>query len=426
MTRMGNLLDDIVFPKLVKARQRFPSPPPVDIPAQVRLELTKPEIASRVKRGARIAVGVGSRGVAHIDIIAREVIRNLKALGGQPFIVPAMGSHGGATAEGQINVLRHLGVTEESAGAPIVSSMDVVPLGRSPSGVDVFVDKNAYNADAIVVINRIKPHTLFRGPVESGMLKMLGIGLGKQKGANSIHRMSYERFDVLIPEVGEYIIQKTGKVIFGVASVENAREEPVRIAAVPTERIKQTEVELLKEARALMGRLLLTDLHVLVVKEIGKNISGDGMDPNVTGRYASHVRVTEPKLQRIAVLGLTDETYGNAIGIGMADVTTKRLADATDHYPMYMNCATACVPAMSRMAMVMDTDRDAIAMALYTSMDVEPGCQRMMFIKNTLKLDEVYVSETAAEAARSTPNMEVVGKPFPMRFDASGALALDF
>jgi len=417
----GQLLNDVVFPRLVKARQNFPGPEPVDVEREILRELSRPQITSRVDQGKRIAVAVGSRGIADIDRIVRGVVKQLKELGGEPFIVPAMGSHGGATAEGQADVLAHLGITEETVGAPVMSSMEVVQLGASASGVPVYVDKLAHGADATVVINRVKPHTAFRGPIESGLMKMLGIGLGKEKGASAIHALGFERFDTLIPELSRHIIER-GNVIFGVAVVENAREQPVKLVAVEPERIEEVDRDLLIEARTLMARILFPQLHVLVVREIGKNISGDGMDPNVTGRYLSHLQGGEPEIQKIVVLDLTEETYGNALGIGMADVTTRRLVDKIDYYPMYVNAVTSRLLSGSKIPVTMETDKEAVAAALKSCWGVEPGNQKMMVIQNTLSLHEVYVSEPMLDDARTLRDVEILSGPFEMTFNASGTV----
>jgi hypothetical protein len=291
--------------------------------------------------------------------------------------------------------------------------------------VTVYVDKNAHTADAIVVINRVKLHTGFRGEVESGLMKMLAIGLGKHRGADSIHALGFDRFGALIPEMGRYILQHSN-VIFGVASIENSKEVPAKIVAVEAERFEEVEPTLLAEAKQLMARILFPRLDVLVVQEIGKNISGDGMDPNVTGRYLSYLGTAEPHVQKIVVLDLTSQTYGNALGIGMADVTTQRVADKIDYYPGYVNALTSRMLNGVRMPMTVDTDREAIGVALTCCFGIEPGMQRAMFIKNTLALEDVYISEALLDQARTMKSVEVLGKPFGMPFDARGALSLPF
>ena len=422
---VGNLLGHVVFPKLVKARQKFPVSGSIDIEEEVAWELSRPDIASKLSRGQSVAVAVGSRGIAEIDRIARAVVRQLKEMGTEPFVIPAMGSHGGATDEGQASVLAHLGITEETVGAPVRSSMEVVNLGTSPSGVPVCVDKLAHTADATVVINRVKLHTGFRGPVESGLMKMLAIGLGKQIGADVTHALGFHKFGALIPEMGGCILEKSN-VVFGVAVLENAKEQPAKIVAVEASRFEEVEPGLLEEAKTMMARILFPKLDVLIVQEIGKNISGDGMDPNVTGRFLSYLGTAEPHVQKIVVLDLTPETYGNALGIGMADATTRRVVDKIDYYPMYVNAMTSRMLSGARVPLTLDTDKDAIATALSACFDVEQGEQKVMVIQNTLKLEEVYISESMLEEARAMDTVEVLGGPSGMSFDGSGTLQLEF
>ena len=423
--QMGQFLDHVTFPRIVRARQKFPVREPVEVEVEIERELSRPEIASTVKAGQRVAVAVGSRGVAAIDRVTRAVVKRLKEMEAEPFVVPAMGSHGGATAEGQVKVLAHLGITEETVGAPIRSSMEVVKLGTSSSGVPVYFDKLADTADATVVINRVKLHTGFRGPIESGLLKMLVIGLGKERGANMVHDLGFERFGDLIPEMGRYIIQHSN-VIFGVATVENAQEQVAKVVAVEAQRIEEVERELLREATELMAKILFPQLDVLVVQEIGKNISGSGMDPNVTGRFVGYLGMSGSRAQRVVVLDLTGQTYGNALGIGMADITTQRVVDKIDYYPMYVNVMTSRSLAGAKMPMMLSTDKGAIAAAIASCFGVEPGHHKVMFIRNTLKLEDVYISRALLEEAQAREDVEVLGEPFEMPFDRFDALQLQF
>ncbi|OJF16294.1 MAG: hypothetical protein A6D91_12140, partial [Bacillaceae bacterium G1] len=293
-----------------------------DVAAAVHETIRQSGVLSRISPGDRVAIAVGSRGVADIPILTREVVNAVKSAGGRPFIVPAMGSHGGATAEGQIDVLKQLGVTESSVGAPILSSMDVVEVGRLPNGLPVYIDKHAYEADKVIVINRIKPHTAFRGPVESGLMKMITIGLGKQKGAEAAHAYGFQYMAEHVQAMAKIAMSQV-PIIFGLATIENAYDRPAKIVAVPAEKIEEVEPQLLLEAKSLMPRILFDPMDVLVVNEIGKDISGDGMDPNITGRYATPYASGGPKVTRIVVLGLTEKTHGNANGIGLADITTR-------------------------------------------------------------------------------------------------------
>lgn len=417
------MVSDVVFPKLVRVKQKFIAPPPIDIRATIAQELQRSGIQTRKWAGQKIAVAVGSRGIANLDIIVQEVIRKLKEMGAFPFIVPAMGSHGGATAEGQKEVLANLGINEATVEAQIEADMDVVYLGQSPSGVPVYFSKKAFEADGIMLVCRIKPHTGFRGPIESGIHKMLAIGLGKEKGASAIHAFGFERFDTLIPEIGKYVVSKC-KVLFALAVLENAREQTVKIVAVEPDQFDRTERKLLAEARNLLGKLYFKNIDVLVVREIGKNISGDGMDPNVTGRYSSHLRVSEPAIQKIVVLDLTPQTGGNGNGIGTADITTQRVVDKIDRTQMYVNAITARVLHTVKIPMTVENDREAIGVALNSCWGVQPGQERVVVIKNTLELEEIFISESLLEEAYYQSQVEIIGSPFELTFDKDGFLQL--
>ena len=409
---------EVHLPPFVRVAQRWPSPGRVDIQAEVQRQLSAPEHARRIPKGGRVAVAVGSRGIAEIDSIAAAVVAALKRHGAEPFIFPAMGSHGGATAEGQVEVLAALGVTEKRVGAPIVSSMEVVQLGRLRDGSVVCWDRNAHGADAVVLIGRVKPHTLFRGPFESGLIKMAVIGAGKQRGAMSIHATGPQDLGPRLAEAWE-IVRARAPLVLGVAVVEDAYDVPVEIAVVPAEAILDREPALLARARTLMARLPVADMDVLIVQEIGKNISGDGMDPNITGRYMSPVQ-GDRTIRRIAVLDLTEETHGNATGIGVADVTTQRVVDEIDLGPTYMNGITAAITEGSRLPLIALTDRDAIAISVLTCQRPTEGGERIVYIRNTLVLGEVAVSQALVPDLE--PHATVVSRPFDLEFAADGAL----
>ena len=420
---MGYDLTEVVSPKLVKVKQKFASPSPIDILHTIKQELARPEIHTRVQTAQKIAVAVGSRGIANIDIIVKEIVDKLKAMGAFPFIVPAMGSHGGATAEGQKKVLANLGVTESSMGVPIEADMDVLLLGQSPSGVPVYMSKSAYAADGIILVCRVKPHTSFRGTIESGIHKMLAIGLGKEKAANVIHSFGLERFDTMIPEIGKYV-RENSRVLFAVTVLEDVRENTVKIVAVEPGEFESIEKQLLAEAKDLIGKLYFNNIDVLVVREIGKNISGEGMDPNVTGRFSSHLRATEPSIQKIVVLDLTPQTGGNGSGIGMADIITKRLLDKLDLMQMYINAITARVLTPVKIPLIAENDREAIGVALKSCWGVQADHERVVIIKNTLELEEVFISVSLLEEASHKPQVDIVGQPFDISFDADGFLQL--
>ena len=380
------LLQGIELPRFALVERAVSSPAALtDVRGAVREALEGVEIPS-----GSVAVGVGSRGVGGIAGVVGALVEALKERGAEPFVVPAMGSHGASTAEGQAEVLRHLGVDEEAVGCPIRATMEGVKIGETPAGVEVFMDKNAYEADAVVVVNRVKPHTAFRGAVESGPTKMLAIGLGKQRGAYSIHSAGWNAIHETIPQAARVAVE-TGKVAFGLAVLENADEEPYRVAAIPAEGLEEAEAPLLEEAKKNLLRLPFDELDVLVVDEIGKNISGDGADPNVTGRYPTTAASGGPRIERLVFLGLTEETGGNANGLGGADVVTERLAGAMDRPSTYMNALTSTTPVPVKIPMVMPTDRMALAAALAMCAGVAPAEARIVRVQNTLKLRSMWV-----------------------------------
>ena len=413
-----DLLGGVELPRVALVEQDLQSPAALsDVRGAVREALEGVDLPS-----GSVAVGVGSRGVGGIAEVVAGLVGALKEAGAEPFVVPAMGSHGASTAEGQADVLRHLGVDEESVGCPIRATMESVKIGDTPAGVEVFMDKNAYEADSVVVVNRIKPHTAFRGTVESGPTKMLAIGLGKQRGAYSIHAAGWDAIHETIPQAARLAVE-IGKVAFGLAVLENADERPYRVAAIPAENLEEAEAPLLEEAKKKLPRLPFDELDVLVVDEIGKNISGDGADPNVTGRYPTTAASGGPEVGRLVFLGLTAETGGNANGLGVADVVTERLTDAMHRPSTYMNALTSTTPVSVKTPMVMPTDRMALAAALTMCAGVSPAEARVARIENTLKLRRIWVSEALLEEVDKNEGLRVIEGPRPMRFDEHGTLA---
>ncbi|WP_029098873.1 lactate racemase domain-containing protein [Brevibacillus thermoruber] len=412
---LEELLRDIPLPRMVKVRQHFHAPEIDDVASAVRRAIAEAGVLPRISPGDRVAIAVGSRGVADIPTIAREVVRAIAAVGGQPFLVPAMGSHGGATAEGQREVLESLGVTEAFVGAPIVSSMDVVEVGRLPNGLPVYTDKHAYQADKIVVINRIKPHTAFRGPVESGLLKMITIGLGKQKGAEAAHAYSFKYMAEHVLEMAKMVIARA-PIVFGVGTIENAYDRPAKIVAIPAEKLVDEEPKLLVEAKALMPKIAFTPLDVLVVDEIGKDISGDGMDPNITGRYGTPYASGGVEAARTVVLRLTEKTHGNANGIGLADITTRDVFESIDWEKGYANALTSTVVGTVKLPMFLDTGELAVKAAIKTCNAFDLTRVRLVRIKNTLHLKDIWISESLLHEARKRDDIEIVTEPLPMDF----------
>jgi len=410
------LLAEVEPPRVALVEQSVDSPTALgDIRAAVGEALRSVEIP-----GGSVAIGVGSRGVGRIGDVVAALVGLLKEAGAEPFIVPAMGSHGASTAEGQARVLAHLGVSEERAGCPVRATMEAVKIGETPAGVAVYMDRNAYEADSVIVVNRIKPHTAFRGEVESGPTKMLAIGLGKQKGAHSVHAAGWANIHETIPEAARVAVEG-GKVAFGLAVLENADEEPYRVAAIPAERLEESEAPLLEEAKRNLLRLPFDEIDVLVVDEIGKNISGDGADPNVTGRYPTPYATGGPAVERMVFLDLTEETGGNANGLGMADVVTERLASKMDRPSTYLNALTSTTPTPVKTPMIMPDDRAAIAAALVMCAGVSPREARLVRIQNTLKLRRMWVSEALLREV-DAEKLDVIEEPRAMQFDEVGAL----
>jgi hypothetical protein len=414
---------DIPLPRMIHVRQKFQTPKLDSVTQAVVEQFKRPEVRDKVKPGMSVAVGCGSRGINNIAECAKAVVAELKALGAKPFIVPAMGSHGGATADGQREVLEGYGITEDYVGCPIRSSMEVVELGKLDDGMPVYMDKHAAEADAVVVIPRVKPHTNFRAPIESGIVKMLTIGLGKIVGATTLHTYGMDMFGELLPKTAKFIMSKR-TVLFGVAMVENAADETAIIEVVPAEQTFDREPALLEKAKSLMPRLQFDEIDVLVVEKIGKNISGSGMDPNITGRNCRFVEWNmKPHVKKIAVLGLTPETHGNATGLGAADVITMKLYKEVDIAKTYANIITSTYLDGGAIPIVMNTDDEAIRLAVKTVVRVKPQDTKIVRIANTLEVVDIHVSEPMLPYIKANPSMfEIVGEAEPLKFDAKGNL----
>ena len=421
MDIIKELLKDVPLPKMVKIRQTFNADEILDVSAALSAALVESGQLAQIRPGMNIAIAAGSRGVAQIATLVRTTVAEVKKLGANPFVVPAMGSHGGATGAGQAEVLAHLGITEEYVGCPIVSSMEVVEISRLPNGMPVYIDKNAYQADGIIVINRIKPHTAFRGPNESGLVKMITIGLGKQKGAESCHAYGFKYMHDLIPAMAKEMLQ-LAPIMFGIATVENAYDHVAKIVVAGAAELIETDRQLLIEAKAAMPRIEFSPIDVLVIDEIGKDVSGDGMDPNITGRYPTPYPTGGPEVSKMVVLDLTEKTGGNANGVGTADFTTKRLVNKTDFQALYANGITSTVVRPNAIPMTLDCDLDAIRAAVKTSNALDLSKIRLVRIKNTLQLGEIMISEAMLPDALSLANVSVCSEPFEMQFDDLGNL----
>jgi hypothetical protein len=412
------------FPGMYRIHQAFDVPPAIDVARAMDEQWHRLKQDLVLAPGARIAVGVGSRGLSNLPGIVRAVVAKLKAAGARPFVTSAMGSHGGATAQGQAALLAERGITQASVGAPVEVTMEVVSMGEA-DGIPLYMDRLAHGADGIVLINRIKPHTDFTGPVESGIIKMLVIGLGNQKGADFYHQAAVGRdfYDMIIT-AGRRLLANT-RLLFGVALVENQDHQTCDIRMAIPARIEEMEIELLKKARSLMPRLPLDEIDLLIVDEMGKDISGAGMDPNVVGGRGSCVWSANrpwPEITRIFARSLSSATRGNASGLGMVHVTTPRLVEQIDMQATAVNALTASCPEDCRIPMTLSTEREAIAAALMTIGPYTPEDVRIVHIKNTLQLNYLGVSEGCLADLATQPNISLLTGPLPMAFDASGAL----
>ncbi|MCA8996979.1 MAG: DUF2088 domain-containing protein [Planctomycetaceae bacterium] len=412
------------FPRMCRVRQTFPRPVIADIASEVRSNLGR--IFHSGLAGRSVAITVGSRGIANIAEITRAVVAHIRGAGGSPFIVPAMGSHGGATAEGQRQLIESFGVTEQFVGAEIRSSMETVIVAETKEGIPVHFDRHAWEADHVLVMGRVKPHTGFVGEIESGLHKMMLIGLGKHSGALTYHRAIKDySFGTIIRSVAEVVLEKCG-VLAGLAIVENAYDETALIEAVAPEDFYDREVELLKQAVAWMPQLPVTDIDLLIVDQIGKNISGTGMDTNIVGRkYNDHVATEKDRVncRRIFVRGLTELTKGNATGIGIAEFTNQRTVDRIDMDSTRINCMTSSHPTGAMIPCVYSNDRAAIEDALKTIGMREPHHARVVQIRDTLHLADLLISEAALAENTLPDHASVVTSPEEMAFDANGDLA---
>lgn len=406
------------IPEVALVRRHLPTEHIGDVAAAVREQLAMVDLPTRFGPGMRVAITAGSRGVSNIAAIIGALVEELKKLDARPFVVPAMGSHGGATAEGQVELLAEYGITEEKLGVPILSSMETVVIGRTPEGALVHMDSFAHGADAVIAVNRVKAHTSFRAPIESGVCKIMAVGLGKQKGAEAMHDYGLASN---VPEAARIMIE-TGKIALGIAIVENSRHQTCRIVASPPEMIHQADRDCLALSNRLMPRVPFDELDVLVVDWMGKNMSGCGMDTNVVGMWR---RTAEPPFtpmyRRLVVLNVTPESHGNCVGVGMADFTTRKLASQFDTEKTYWNALTGNWGEGAKMPVVLETDVDAVEVALRSARRVGDEFE-MVRIKSTLDLGEFYVTEPLLEQLKDDPEYQVVRELGPMVRDEQGNL----
>lgn len=420
-----DLLKNDEIPRMAKVSYRIEQGMIENVEAELDCQLEQGPFLEKIKAGDSIALTASSRNIRNLDKILKRLAEKIKAKGGRPFIVPAMGSHGGATARGQEEILAGYGITQETTGAPIRSSMETVQIGTSKSGLPVCIDRYAWEADGIVVIGRIKPHTDFRGKAESGLMKMMAIGLGKQHGASICHKRGFKEMPQNVLEFGRVVLSRA-KVLFGVGIIEDFFHHTYKIEVIPTSRIEEREAQLLLLAKRLIPCIPFKKIDVLAVQEIGKDISGAGMDPNVTGR-SGQLGISKPFAESIVVFDLTEKSHHNGAGIGLADVTTQRAFGKIRFEATYPNGITACDVSGMKIPPVMPNDRLALKHALHlvTQAESQKGI-RIVWIKNTCSMEHFYISEGLLEEAEKIEGMKVLTDCFELRFDAESNLITDW
>jgi len=422
---VSKLLEDVYIPKMFDAKQIFPREiiTPAQISGVVFAELSKEKIFPQIKSGMNIAITAGSRGIANVDVITRAIVDFVKTQGAKPFIVPAMGSHGGASAEGQIEILAGYNITEESMGCPIKSCMDTVLLGTSELGKPVYLDKIAYESDGIIVSCRLKLHNAFRGAYESGPCKMMVVGLGKQKGAESVHSDGMGKIAENLPANAKVILEKA-PILLAIPCMENAYDETCKIEAIHKDDIMTREPELLTWAMSNMPRIIVGEGDVLIVDEIGKNFSGTGVDPNITGTFSTEYATGGVQVQRTCMLDLTDCSHGNGLGTGLASAITKRLFDKLDPEKMYPNCLTSTVLKSAGIPIVVATDKEAIQLCIRTLNNVNKEQAKIIRIPNSLHIGQIMLSEAYYEDViqGKYAGLEAENEPQYLEFDGEGKL----
>lgn len=413
------------FPRLYLVKQNFPDRRIADIPASVQGELKGAGFGSRLAPGSKVAIGVGSRGIANIATIVRAVVDFWKSQGMQPFIFPAMGSHGAATAEGQADVLHHYGIHEATMGCPVISELEVVSLGKTGEGLEAFMDRNAFNADGVMLVGRVKWHTDFAGKIESGLFKMMAIGLGKFSGAQTYHTYAYKLgLERVIRSVGRQVL-KSGKILGGLAILEDANHNTGQLTAVPVEVMEQREEELLELVKSWQGHIPVPEVDILILDEIGKNISGAGMDTKVSNRSVNgqnNLWPNTPYIHRVYIRDLSDISYGNGVGLGMADVVHDRLLSKIDWVPTRINSLTASTPAAIRTPIHFPTDRECLERMIPTVGKFSSTEVTFCRIRNTMQLSKSLLSENLLPVIQSNPALEILEGPFPFDFDEEGQL----
>ena len=419
MDAIRSMLDDIEIPKFVSIRQQFDATKIENIKEVIDAKFQQDNIKDIIKEGQTIGVTVGSRGLDNLRDIVKYVCDNIKAKGATPVIIPSMGSHGNAVAEGQADFVRGLGVTEEYVGAEIKAGMDVVQLGTTELGLPVYYDIIASELDGVIVMGRVKAHTDIECDIESGLHKMIAVGLGNHIGAQAVHARGLDKAGPRIKSIARHAL-KHSNIIFGIALLENAYDETSQIEFIPTDEIADAESALLKKSKENLPRFLFNDIDVLIVDELGKNISGDGMDPNVIGRGVIGPKNKDIRINKIVALDTTKESGSNAYGVGLSDITTKRIFNKLQTEAMYTNAITAISINGARIPIAMDSDKLAIQLGIRTACCDEPSKIRIVRIKDTLSLKELYVSEALLEDIKRNDNIEIISELKDFEFDADG------
>ena len=421
MSEINSILKDVRLPKVYKVKQKFEKEKIDD----VRGDLIKKLNAKSwdIKKNQKIAITAGSRGISHYELLLKTIVDFVKSKGAIPFIVPAMGSHGGASAYGQEKMLKNLGIDKETMGCEIISSMEVVNIGYAHDNLPVYIDKNAYRADGIIIFNRVKMHTSFRGKYESGLIKMLSIGLGKRKGADAIHAERFEHMADNILACAKVSLEKLN-IIGGVCTIENGYDEVADIFVLDKNEILQREPQILQKSKSLMPRIYLDDIDVLIVKEIGKNISGTGMDTNVIGRFHTKAASGGPNITKVGILDLSNESLGNANGVGLADFATKKLYNKINFDYTYLNALTSTEPNSIKLPMILDNDELVIKACAKTCGILDEKNIKVVIIENTKNLNELYMSKVAYDSVVEKNKVEIISNEKEISFDEEGNLII--
>ena len=421
MSEINSILKDVRLPNVYKVKQKFEKEK-ID---NVRGNLIKKLNAKSwgIKKNQRIAITAGSRGISHYELLLKTIVDFVKSKGAIPFIVPAMGSHGGASAYGQEKMLKNLGIDKETMGCEIISSMEVVNIGYAHDNLPVYIDKNAYRADGIIIFNRVKMHTSFRGKYESGLIKMLSIGLGKRKGADAIHAERFEHMADNILACAKVSLEKLN-IIGGVCTIENGYDEVADIFVLDKNEILQREPQILQKSKSLMPRIYLDDIDVLIVKEIGKNISGTGMDTNVIGRFHTKAASGGPNITKVGILDLSNESLGNANGVGLADFATKKLYNKINFDYTYLNALTSTEPNSIKLPMILDNDELVIKACAKTCGILDEKNIKVVIIENTKNLNELYMSKVAYDSVVEKNKVEIISNEKEISFDEEGNLII--